>query len=219
MATSQHASEAATLEKYRVALQNVKTQPTIASLMAEFGYTPEVLATGEACYAAGNQAYLQNKTEADESSAAYQLFNQKKTALNDLYRMHRKKAKVAFRNDPVTAALLAVDGSQPGVYVKWMEMVKKLYAELAKSDSLKIQLARYKVTDAELVQADTLIAETEAARAAYLREAGESEDATKLKDAALAKLDEWMSEFYAVAKIALDEHPQLLESLGLSVRS
>jgi len=52
-----------------------------------------------------------------------------------------------------------------------------------------------------------------------LREVGESQDATKIKDAAFVKMDDWMSEFYAVAKIALEDNPQLLESLGKLVRS
>jgi hypothetical protein len=31
---------------------------------------------------------------------------------------------------------------------------------------------------------------------------------------AFANLDDWMREIYAVAEIALEDHPQLLESLG-----
>ena len=64
-----------------------------------------------------------------------------------------------------------------------------------------------------------MITDLEAARAEYLREKGESQDSTKIKDAAFAKIDDWMSEFYAVAKIALEDNPQLLESLGKLVRS
>ncbi|NLT49572.1 MAG: hypothetical protein GXX85_01480, partial [Ignavibacteria bacterium] len=48
---------------------------------------------------------------------------------------------------------------------------------------------------------------------------GESEDATKEKDAAFAKMDKWMSDFYAVARIALEDKPQLLEALGKIVKS
>ena len=76
-----------------------------------------------------------------------------------------------------------------------------------------------KITLDDLTAADTLIGDLEAARAEYLREKGESQDATKEKDAAFAKMDDWMSEFYAVAKIALEDKPQLLESLGKFVRS
>ena len=64
-----------------------------------------------------------------------------------------------------------------------------------------------------------MINELETARAVYLRELGESQEATRTKDAAFAKIDDWMGEFYAVAKIALEEKPQLLEALGKSVKS
>ncbi|WP_439182311.1 hypothetical protein [Carboxylicivirga taeanensis] len=58
-----------------------------------------------------------------------------------------------------------------------------------------------------------------AKRTTYLLEVGESEAATKAKDEALGKLDRWMSEFYAVARIALEDQPQLLEALGKAVKS
>jgi hypothetical protein len=59
----------------------------------------------------------------------------------------------------------------------------------------------------------------EAARSFYLIEKGESQDSTKIKDAAFYKIDDWMSEFYAVAKIGLEDNPQLLEALGKIVRN
>ncbi len=40
-----------------------------------------------------------------------------------------------------------------------------------------------------------------------------------MKDAAFAKIDDWMSEFYAEAKIELEDNPQLLEALGKTVKS
>ena len=46
-----------------------------------------------------------------------------------------------------------------------------------------------------------------------------AQEATKKKDAAFAKMDNWMSEFYAFARIALEDQPQLLEALGKVVKS
>jgi len=219
MATNKTNSESAVLEQYRVSFENVKKQPTISSVLTEFGYTPEVIAVGESLYNKTLRMYNLNKTESDETSAAYAIFNQKKSELTNLYRNHRKKAKVAFRNEPVTLDLLAVSGSLSGAYLKWMETVKKFYAEVSNNAEIRTSLARFKVTDEEISQAGTFISEVEMARAEYLREVGESEDTTKQKDAAFTTLDDWMSEFYAVAKIALEDHPQLLESLGKSVKS
>ncbi|AKP50231.1 hypothetical protein [Cyclobacterium amurskyense] len=63
-----------------------------------------------------------------------------------------------------------------------------------------------------------MISDIEAARSEYLQEKGESQDATKEKDATFAKMDDWMSEFYAVVRIGLEDNPQLLEALGKVVR-
>jgi hypothetical protein len=219
MANRKSNSEAAVLEQYRVSLENVKKQPTISSILGEYGYTPEVIAVGEGLYAGTSLVYKLNKTEDDETTATYAVFSEKKTGLSGLYKVHRRKAKVAFRKDPVVLQLLAVNGSQPRVYVKWMENVKKFYAEISNSEGLKGKLLIFKVTEEEVAQATNLIIETEAARAEYLREVGESEDMTQQKDAAFSTLEDWMSEFYAVATVALEDHPQLLESLGKSIKS
>lgn len=48
---------------------------------------------------------------------------------------------------------------------------------------------------------------------------GENQQATKDKDKAFADLEKWVSEFYSIARIALEDKPQLLESLKKFVRS
>ena len=81
------------------------------------------------------------------------------------------------------------------------------------------QLATLKITAEDMTSGLTQIQKVEQARAEYLKEVGESEDATKQKDAALAKLDDWMRDFYAIANIALEDQPQLMEALGRKRKS
>jgi len=100
-----------------------------------------------------------------------------------------------------------------------METIKTFYNGLQADSTLLGQLAILKVTPEDVTATLALITETEAARAAYLIEVGESQDATKNKDAAFAQIDLWMRDFYAVAKIALEDHPQLLEAVSLFIRS
>jgi hypothetical protein len=50
------------------------------------------------------------------------------------------------------------------------------------------------------------------------RKKGESEDATPKKNRAPAEMDRWMSEFYAGARIALEDKPQLPGALGRVVK-
>jgi len=212
-------SEAQTLEQFRVALENVENQPKIATIMAEFGYDETLIAEGKALWTTANTAYLSNKTEDDETTEAYANFTRLKEEVMAAYKLHRKKAKVIFRKDELTADKLSITGILPKAYVKWLETIEKFYTVAIAEETIKTKLARLKITADELDQVNVLIFNMKAARAEYLREKGESQDATKVKDQALANLDDWMSEFYAVAEIALEDNPQLLESLSKVVKS
>jgi hypothetical protein len=218
MATRPKKSEADMLELYRVALENAETQPEIATIMAELGYDSANITEGKNILAETRTAYDFNKTEDDETLTAYSGFSTKKEQLEDMFNIHRKKAKVIFRNDAVTAEKLAITGSMHRTYVKWLEAARKFYCVAAADTEIQSKLARLKISVDDITAANTLIADLEKARAEYLREKGESQDATKAKDAAFAKIDDWMSEFYAVARIGLEDSPQLLEALGKVVR-
>ncbi len=218
MATRPKFSEAETLEQYRIALENAETQSEIAAVMAELGYDSAVIGEGKALLTETRSAYNLNKTEDDETSAAYADFSSKKEQLQDTFTLHRKKAKVVFRNDSLTADKLAISGAMPRTYIKWLETAKKFYSVASADTAIQSKLARLKIATDDLNAASNMVLELEAARSEYLKEKGESQDATKAKDSAFAKMDDWMSEFYAVAKIGLEDNPQLLEALGKTVR-
>jgi hypothetical protein len=219
MATKPKFSEAETLEQYRIALDNAESQAEIAAIMAELGFDSAVIGEGKAILTETRQAYDLNKTEDDETSASYADFSSKKELLEDTFNIHRKKAKVVFRNDSLTADKLAISGAMPRTYMKWLEAAKKFYSVASTDSAIQGKLARLKISTDDLTAANTMISDLEAARSEYLKEKGESQDSTKAKDAAFAKIDDWMSEFYAVAKIGLEDNPQLLEALGKIVRS
>jgi len=219
MATRPKISEAKTLEQYRVTFENTESQPQIAATMAEYGYDSSKVAEGKALYETTRLAFDSNQTETDEASAAYAVFETKKDQLDNTYSAHRKKAKVVFRDDSVSADKLEVSGTMPVAYVKWLETVRKFYNTSIADTEIQTKLSRLKISIDDLNTAKALIPEVETLRAKYLKEKGESQDATTVKDTAFAKLDDWMSEFYAVAKIAMEDNPQLLEALGLVVKN
>ena len=218
MATRPKNSEADTLELYRVALENAETQSEIATVMAELGYDSAKITEGKTLLTETRSAYDFNKTEDDETSAASASFSDKKAELEKVFKLQRKKAKVIFRNDSLTADKLAISGEMPRTYIKWLEAAKKFYSVATTDTDIQTKLSRLAITADSLTAANTLITELEAARAEYLKEVGESQDATKAKDTAFAKMDDWMSEFYAVARIGLEDNPQLLEALGKIVK-
>ena len=219
MATKRTLSEAEVLEQYRVSFENVEKQSAIATIMAAFGYDETLLTEGKTLLTKTRAAFDFNKKEDDETSEAYKNFTTLKENLATTYTLHRKKAKVIFRKESTTLNKLSLSGSLPTAYIKWLETVKKFYTVASSDSEIQSKLVRLKITTEELNGTIEQISNLELARAEYLREKGESQDATKQKDKAFGEIDDWMSEFYAVAKIALEDNPQLLESLGKFVRS
>jgi hypothetical protein len=219
MSTSFGRTEADLLEQSDLAISNVQSQPTIAAAMAELGYDNAMIEEGAAINKAAHDAYNLNLKEDDETRVSYQVFDQAKAALKDFYGRHRKKAKVIFMDDPAVAANLLINKALPRAYTNWINCVEKFYRDLGDSEELQARVARLKITVDEITQGQNLVTDLRQKRKHYKEEIGESERATQAKDAALGRLDKWMSEFYAVARIALEDEPQLLEALGKSVKS
>lgn len=208
-----------TIEKSRVALENATTNSQISQLLEEVGFGGTKLEEGKALSNQAFASYESNKTENVEASLAYDLFDAKKMELNTLYRKHRKRAKVIFRENPEFLIKLDIHKATPTVYLSWLDSVKVFYKVALGTEVILTSLQTLKVSAEELQSAQGLIGNVEQLRNGYLNEKGESQEATKVKDNALKQLDKWMRNFYAVASIALEDHPQLVESLGKVVKS
>jgi len=218
MAFNVRTTEIGTLELWGVALENAEEQPGIAAKMAELSYDSEKIAEGNSLLAQTKQVYMKNKTEDVETSEASAKFKTDRELLEKTFRRHRRKARVVFRKDPVMLQRLAIDDDVPGAYAKLMVTVSVFYSEAGKPDVLD-KLARLGITGEDISGGMELASSVSDDRNNYLREVGESEAATKTKDAAMATMQDWMTEFYAVARIALEDQPQLLEALGRPVKS
>ena len=219
MANFSSRSEAQILENYRVALENVETQAEIAAALTEFGYDTTVIANGKQLYEVARQAFDSNKTEDQETTAAYNAFDLQLKKVYDQFLRLRKKVRIVFRNDPVVLKNLGVSSSIPHPYVKKVEAVRNTLQTLNNDTASLQKMATLKVTPEEISGALSDLAQLETLRAAYLREEGESQSATKAKDSALGNLGSWMRDFFDVAHIALEDNPQLLESLNILVRN
>jgi len=207
------------LEKYRVAFENAHSNPEIAEILAEFGYNLAKLNEGKQIYNETRHLFDLKETEVDETKEAKSIWDKKLDALTDTYIIHRKKAKAVFRKEPVILSQLEIDGRIPAKYIKFIEIVRKFYSVLFADEVLQQRLLILKITLDDLTQANNQLSEVKQTRADYLRERSETQEATDAKDDAFETLDDWMYDLYMVARIAFADKPQLLEALGLFVRS
>ncbi len=212
-------SQTEKLEEARIAIENSQSNSLIAEILAEYGFDAAKINEGKQILTETRRLFDFKETEVDETKASKTIRDNKFDDLHEIYMKHRSKAKAAFRKDPVILSQLEIDRRIPTKYIKYIEMVRKFYTVLLADETLQQRLLYLKITPEVLTQANNLMSEVEQAQADYIRETGETQQATDAKDDAFEILDEWMYDFKLVARIALADKPQLLEALGFFVRS
>lgn len=185
----------------------------------EYGYGEKEIAQGKALYDTAAQMYETNKRETSEEALAYNEFSKKLEAFKNVYATDRKKAKIIYKEEPKILIALHIKGVAPLRTNKLLEDIEAFYKELKAKPDLLTPLNKLKITAEHIETQLTALADVKQAEATYVLERGESQQATKDKDAAFAAFEKWVREFYAIAKIALEDKPQLLESIGKFVRS
>lgn len=76
----------------------------------------------------------------------------------------------------------------------------------------------YQLQQSELAQNQASVEALMALRNRRLQMKGEAEEATRTRNLSMQALRKWMREFYSIARIALQDSPQLLEALGVPVK-
>ncbi len=160
-----------------------------------------------------------NKIEDDQTREARKAYNEKLEEVENYYKPLRTKAKVVFRNNSEVQLQLMINGSFPKSYPTLIERTEKFFNTLNTNPELLAQLSRLAVIKEDIAQGLGLIGELKGFRAKYQVERGESQEATKAKDKALKELEDWIIDFKEIAELALEDQPQLQESLGIFVPS
>ena len=202
----------------QLALANAADNAEVGALLAEFGYDADRIAAGQALYDAAQTAQVTQKQEYGEQYAASQAVTAAWDAANRSYMQQVKVARVAFGKDPNAATALGIAGGRKSAYPGWLEQVQQFYLTALENTDFQTRLAHFGITQEKLQNSKALVDAVVAARQAQGTETAEAQGATQTRDAALEVLGDWMSDFIAIARIAL-EGTQLSEALGILERS
>jgi len=199
----------------QVAIGNALTNTQIQDYLAEYGRDLIYLQTGQTLYQAALDADLQQKAEYGDQYAATDELNRLWKEANQTYMRYLKVARVAFKDDRGVAAELGLDGRRKQTLSGWIVQARQFYSNALANAAILSKLAEFSITQEKLLAGQSQVGAVEVANQAQEKERGEAQNATQLRDAAMEALDEWMSDFVAIARVALEAEPQLLEILGI----
>ncbi len=208
-----------TLEQYyldeRIAINNANKNEEIKGFLAKFGYTDEVLQQGLNLFNAAYDLYTSQKEKYGdqyEASGEVQTLVEKSKKTHIL---HRKLARIAFREDPfVQKSLLLHEGTKTTL-AGWLEQAKRFYNLLTKKENLYEKFSRFLITKEALQAELEKLGEIENLKMQHDVDRSHAQQATKDRDDAIEEYGIWRQDFDEVARIALEEKPELIEMLKI----
>ncbi|MEK6477346.1 hypothetical protein WJR50_07425 [Catalinimonas sp. 4WD22] len=204
------------IEDARLLIRGAMSMPTVSQELAKVGYPLKELQRANTMI--DNVVALQtdkNSKHGLQLSASEQ-FKKDQADAWEIYTYHVKSAKLALRNDVGKQRHLQLDVPRKRNLAGWMEQARYFYKEI---QLLPDSFVAMGVTAEELAQAQAMMEAIADTHRSCKGLQGEAQMATQLRNIALKEMDEWVRRFTKAARLALDEHDQLLEGLGLLVRS
>lgn len=216
---SKYLTQEEMLQNYGAMFENLSKDLDLKKELGEYGYDEVKIQEGKALYDKARQGFDKNIKETREYSLSLLEFKEKYNELFKGFSSDRTKARIDFKEGSKEFIKLQLKGRMERVASKSMEQIRAFYQVLSEDNALVEILSTYKVDRNRVREQLQKLVETEKAYATYQHLIGESQQATKNKNDAFEMLDKWVSKFHKVAKIALEDRPQLLESLGKKVKN
>lgn len=212
-------SESNLIQNYTVLFQNINKQSVIQTKLAQYGYDDDAIAQGNALFNDLLAKYNAKHTTKAQQTSVYATFKKEFINVKTIYTLDRKKAKIIYKKQPVILKNLSVTGKIPLQMANLLDVIDWFYNSLNNNPALLQPLQQLQINPQHITTQLANINKVKQAYTAYIQEKGESQQATLNKNKAFNNMAQWVSAFYNVAKIALHDKPQLLESIAKLIPS
>ena len=212
-------SESKFLERSRTALVNAASNAEIRSRIAKFGMNEEKLQEGLNMHDRASRQKDRHEKEGIDSRLASNAYRQLFEELQALFKRHRDLVRIYFKRKPDILIRLGVSGRLPTRYNEFFDRFGQFYETIQNNPDLQELVLPLDISSDTVSECLDKLQELLTARSGFDNEFAELQDATQEKNRLLLELKEWMDDFDTIAKVALYDNPQLLEALGIFVRS
>jgi hypothetical protein len=199
-------------------LDNAQSAP-ILDAMGGVGYDEAAFQQGQALLDAFAQAVQVRQSEAGAQLSATDALNDAWDAFHSqTYMPHVTIARLVF-DDEGTQRRLGITGDRPDAFDAYIQEARRFYDTLVGDPTLQQAMATRGVDEAAVTAAIADLDQLEALDRTQEREKSEAQQATRVQNDARRAFADWLSDFQKFARVALADTPDLLEQLGLTIRS
>jgi hypothetical protein len=201
----------------QTAISNAIKVNTIKDVLVNFGYGESRLQEGRGLYTKAEELYYHQMRKYGKQFAATDACMKARAKAYEVYINHVKLSRLAFKNNRTICQMLQINGDRKETHSGFMQQVSAFYSNALATDEVLSGLAVYSVTRTDLERGSELVKVYQEKRREQLWEISEAQSSTEERDKAIREMDEWISDFIAVCRIAFGKS-QDLEMLGIVVK-
>ena len=199
----------------KVAIQNALENEEILKRLGAFGYNRARFNDGKDLLDKAETLHRKKQTEYGEKLAATSEAEEALILANGIYKKYVKVARVALKNNPRGWEVLDLAGRRKFSQAGWLNQALNFYMKALENNDIITGLNQYGITKAKLKAGLGLVKDYETALRKQETEKGEAQAATKERDMAFDEMEDWLADYLAIARIALDDRAQYMEILGV----
>lgn len=198
-----------------VRISNTLNYPGILEKVTEYGYNREKMLEGAALQKDAAEKHMIKEKEVGDKVKATDDLDKSKIAADKVYKKHLQIARIVFEEDVDIQKALMLNGRRNSTYDKWMQQVDVFYTQALADPEIVARLSEHGLNEEKLKHGLQLYEKVVQDFKKRLKEIGEAQDATGVRDEAIEKMESWVRKYTAFARIALEDTPQYLEILGI----
>ncbi|MDF9796823.1 hypothetical protein OKW21_002086 [Catalinimonas alkaloidigena] len=203
------------MSRMSTAIDNSMKYPEILAALKKVGYNQQMILAGKASLEEFRMLHESQSQKYGDQFEVGKAFKEDIKQAKQIHATHRKLAKIAYASDISMYTRLGLGKFETAVD-SWLNYAENFYNVLIKDSST---LQEYGVSEEEVAQTLASIQALFDARHKHFACKGEAQHATHKRNEAMRKMDAWMSDFKKAARFALRDEPELLEVLGIFVRT
>jgi hypothetical protein len=210
-----HTGIEARLALAQIAIANAIADPDLSAALAAYGYTTERLKEGSKLRERAHTLHQRRIIEYGNLLAASDAHEQAQRQAQDSYMRQVKVARIALKNNRGALQKLSLVGVRKRAQFGWLAQAQQFYANALSEPEILARLNAFGISQAQLASSQSQLNLVAASHATRQQRKGAAQDATHQRDLAIAALHSWMGDFVKVARVALQDRPQLLEKIGV----
>lgn len=201
------------------ALHNALNNDDLAERLAKRSYTAEKIQIGVGFQSTAQYSFEAQIREYGDAIAATEEFDAKRHELRETAKEMRSIARIAYKDKPELQQLFGLNRKLKKSWNGWITQTESMINNAFQKPELIETLAPYGYPEEEFTRIKEELTALPQLKSNRESESAEAQQATRDRDEAIDTLDEWMQDFFTIAKIAVKDKPELMELLGRVVPS